>query len=104
MAYKEVKDIEVGSIQLVGREGARYKIQCLKADVANLPTSGIASGSTALILDATGAEDKVYVFHKINEEETGTWYSIDTGEAVNIVAGEIVYSEQKRCVKQEGSV
>lgn len=104
MAYKELKDIEVGNIQVVGREGARYKIQCLKADVANLPINGIASGSTALILDAKGAEDKVLVFNKTKEETNGNWYSIDTGEAVNIVAGEIVYSEQKRCVKQEGSV
>ena len=44
MAYKEVKDIEVGNIQVVGREGARYKIQCLKADVASLPINGIESG------------------------------------------------------------
>lgn len=44
MAYKELKDIEVGNIQVVGRECARHKIQCLKSDIASLPINGIASG------------------------------------------------------------
>ena len=102
MAYKEVKDIEVGNIQVVGREGARYKIQCLKADVANLPLNGIASGSTALILDAKGVEDKVLVFNKTKEETNGNWYSIDSGEPVEITAGKLVYNRTSRCVEQLG--
>lgn len=102
MAYKEVKDIEVGNIQVVARNGSMYKLQCLKADVNSLPLEGIASGSTALILDAKGAEDKVLVFNKTKEQETGNWYSIDSGEPVEITAGKLVYNSTSRCVEQLG--
>lgn len=99
MAYKEIEDIEVGNIQVVDREGARYKLQCLKTDIANLPTNGIANGSTVLILDATGVESKVYVFHKAKNIKQGIWYSLDSEVTEQIIAGKIVYDSTNRSVE-----
>lgn len=69
-------DIEKGSIQIVKRRGNRVELQCLKEDVSKLPTSGILSGSSCLILNAEGDEPVLYVFNKTKEEKTGKWYSM----------------------------
>lgn len=101
----DLKDIQVGSIQVVGRNGNRVALQCLKADVSKLPLKGIASGSTWLILDSSGAEDVTLVFNKTNEQEVGKWYSVNVGvEPVSIIAGKVVYDTTKRSVEQLGGV
>lgn len=95
-----LKDIQVGS-----RNGNRVALQCLKADVSKLPLKGIASGSTCLILDSSGAEDVTLVFNITNEQETGKWYSVNVGtEPVNIEVGKVVYDATKRSVEQLGGV
>lgn len=100
-----IKDIQVGSIQVVGRNGNRIALQCLKADRSKLPLKGIASGSTCLILDSNGAEDVTLVFNITNEQETGKWYSVNVGtEPVSIEAGKVVYDSTKRSVEQLGGV
>ena len=104
MVLNGFESIQVGSIQVVGREGLQVKLQCLKADIKNLPLKGIESGSSCFILDATGAEEKVYIFHKTEAEENGTWYAVDSGEAVEIVAGQVVYNSNTRCVEQLGGI
>lgn len=82
-----LKDIQVGSVQVTARNGNKVAIQCLKADVNKLPVKGIASGSTCLILDSSGAEDVTLVFNITNEQETGNWYSVNVGtEPVSITA------------------
>lgn len=100
-----LEDIQIGSIQVTGRNGDRVALQCLKADVNKLPVKGIASGSTCLILDSSGVEDVTLVFNKTNEQETGTWYSVNIGtDQVNITAGNVVYDTTKRSVEQLGGV
>lgn len=93
-------DIQVGSIQVTARNGNRVALQCLKADRSKLPVKGIASGSTCLILDSSGAEDVTLVFNITNEQETGNWYSVP----VSITAGKVVYDTTKRSVEQLGGV
>lgn len=101
----DLKDIQVGSIQVTARNGNKVAIQCLKADINKLPVKGIASGSTCLILDSSGAEDVTLVFNKTNEQETGNWYSVNVGtEPVNITAGNVVYDSTKRGIEQLGGV
>lgn len=104
MALDGFESIQVGSIQVVGREGLQVKLQCLKADIQLLPVEGIESGSTCLVLDAKGAEDKVYVFNKPESDKVGIWYAVDSGEAVEIVAGQVVYNRTTRCVEQLGGI
>ena len=100
-----LKEIQIGSIQVIARNGNRVAIQCLKADVSKLPVKGIESGSTCLILDSSGAEDVKLVFNITNEQETGNWYSVNVGtDPVNITAGNVVYDETKRSVEQLGGV
>ena len=100
-----LKDIEIGSIQVTARSGNRVQLQCLKADINKLPVQGIASGSSCLILDSSGAEDVTLVFNITNEQETGTWYSVNVGtDPVNITAGKVVYDATKRSVEQLGGV
>ena len=101
----DLKDIEKGSIQVVARNGNRVHLQCLKADVNKLPVKGIASGSACLILDSRGSEDVTLVFNITNEQETGTWYSVNVGtDPVNITAGKVVYDTTKRSVEQLGGI
>ena len=96
-----LKDIEVGSIQVTARNGNKVAVQCLKEDVKRFPVKGIASGSTCLILDSSGAEDVTLVFNKTNKQETGNWYSVNVGkDSVNITAGNVVYDTTKRSVEQ----
>ena len=98
-------EIQVGSIQVTARNGNKVALQCLKADRSKLPVKGIASGSTCLILDSSGAEDVTLVFNKTNEQETGNWYSVNVGtDPVNITAGNVVYDATKRSVEQLGGV
>lgn len=98
-------EIQVGSIQVTARNGNKVALQCLKADISKLPVKGIASGSTCLILDASGAEDVTLVFNKTNEQETGNWYSVNVGtDQVSITAGNVVYDATKRSVEQLGGV
>ena len=100
-----LKDIQVGSIQVTARNGNKVAIQCLKADVNKLPVKGIASGSTCLILDSSDAEDVTLVFNITNEQETGKWYSVNVGtDPVSITAGNVVYDTTKRSVEQLGGV
>lgn len=100
-----LKDIQVGSIQVTARNGNRVALQCLKEDRSKLPVKGIASGSTCIILDSSGAEDVTLVFNITNEQETGTWYSVNVGtEQVSITAGNVVYDTTKRSVEQLGGV
>ena len=100
-----LKDIEVGSIQVIARNGNKVAVQCLKEDVNRLPVKGIASGSTCLILDSSGAEDVTLVFNKTNKQEIGIWYSVNVGkDPVNITAGNVVYDTTKRSVEQLGGV
>lgn len=101
----DLKEIQVGSIQVVARNGNKVALQCLKADRSKLPVKGIASGSTCLILDSSGVEDVTLVFNKTNEQETGNWYSVNVGvDPVNITAGNVVYDATKRSVEQLGGV
>lgn len=101
----DLKEIQIGSIQVVARNGNKVALQCLKADRSKLPVKGIASGSTCLILDSSGAEDVTLVFNKTNEQETGNWYSVNVGtDPVNITAGNVVYDSTKRSIEQLGGV
>lgn len=101
----DLKEIQIGSIQVVARNGNKVALQCLKADRSKLPVKGIASGSTCLILDSSGVEDVSLVFNKTNEQETGNWYSVNVGvDPVNITAGNVVYDETKRSIEQLGGV
>lgn len=67
--------IQIGSIQVVGREGSKVSLQCLKQDFDKLPVKGIASGSDCLILDALDTENNFYIFNKIPKQD-GKWYAI----------------------------
>ena len=71
----DVGKIEKGSIQIVGREGSRVYLQCLKQDIINLPKQGIVSGSSCLVLDASDTENCLYVYNKVKNEE-GQWYPL----------------------------
>lgn len=100
-----LKDIQVGSIQVTARNGNKVALQCLKAYRSKLPVKGIASGSTSLILDSSGAEDVTLVFNITNEQETGNWYSVNVGtDPASITAGKVVYDTTKRSVEQLGGV
>ena len=91
-----LKEIQIGSIQVVARNGNKVALQCLKADRSKLPVKGIASGSTCLILDSSGAEDITLVFNITNEQEIGNWYSVNVGtDPVNITAGMLCMMQQK---------
>lgn len=70
------EDIETASIKVVDRNGDRVSLQCLKEDKLQLPMYGIGCGSTCILLDATGAEDKVLIFHRTSQKITGMWYAL----------------------------
>jgi hypothetical protein len=71
----DIGKIEKGSIQVVGREGNRVYLQCLKKDVINLPKQEILSGSSCFVLDALDTENCLYVYNKVKNEE-GQWYPL----------------------------
>lgn len=71
-----VKDIEKGSIQIVKRDGSRVELQCLQKDVVNLPTSGVLSGSSCLVLDAGEQDSVLYVYNQTETKKAGTWYPL----------------------------
>lgn len=71
-----VKDIEKGSIQIVKRNGSRVELQCLQEDITKLPTSGILSGSSCLVLDAGEQDSVLYVYNQTDIEKAGTWYPL----------------------------
>lgn len=70
------EDIETASIKVTDRKGDRVSLQCLKADKEQLPVYGIGCGSTCILLDATGVEDKVLIFHRTSQKTTGIWYAL----------------------------
>ena len=91
----DIGKIEKGSIQIVGREGNRVYLQCLKKDIINLPKQEILSGSSCFVLDALDTENCLYVYNKLKNEE-GQWYPLWKGElnASNVVTNIWCFTEK----------
>ena len=68
--------IEQASIKIVGRQGTKYKLQCLKEDISKLPIDNVSDASTCLILDAGDTESPVYVFHSYDKGKVKKWYPL----------------------------
>ena len=68
--------LEQGSIKIVGRQGTKFKFQCLKEDVEKLPMEGISCGSSCLVLDAAEEESPIYVFHEYNKGKNKKWFPL----------------------------